>query len=108
MVNQGQNQLPKNVILYGGTGQAKVVRPIIEYYGSIVVAVFDDTPGLSTAFPDIPIYRGLEDFARWIETKDRRDLGFSITIGNPHRRVRLRLHERIFVYVSTTRQQRGA
>ncbi len=39
------NKLPKEIILYGGTGQAKVVRPIIEHYGSKVIAVFDDTPG---------------------------------------------------------------
>ncbi|HWI40502.1 MAG TPA: acetyltransferase [Verrucomicrobiae bacterium] len=88
------NKLPPRVILYGGTGQAKVVRPIIEHYGAKVVAVFDDTPGLPSPFPDVPIYRGFDAFLDWIQTQDREGLGFSITIGNPHGRVRLRLHER--------------
>ena len=44
--------LPKKVLLYGGTGQAKVVRPIIEYYGSTIDAVIDDTPDLTPPFED--------------------------------------------------------
>jgi sugar O-acyltransferase (sialic acid O-acetyltransferase NeuD family) len=88
------NKLPAGVILYGGTGQAKVVRPIIEHYGSKVVAIFDDTPDLPSPFPDVPIYRGYEAFERWILTQDRASVGFAITIGNPNGRVRLKLHDR--------------
>jgi sugar O-acyltransferase (sialic acid O-acetyltransferase NeuD family) len=88
------NQFPPRVILYGGTGQAKVVRPIVEHHGGQVVAVFDDTPGLASPFPDVPIYRGYEAFLDWVKGEDRSRLGFSVTIGNPHGRVRLRLHDR--------------
>ena len=52
------NEFPKQVILYGGTGQAKIARPIIEHFGARVVAVFDDTPALPSPFPGVPIYRG--------------------------------------------------
>ena len=38
------NRVPPRVILFGGTGQAKVLRPILEHHGGKVVAVFDDTP----------------------------------------------------------------
>jgi len=48
------NQFPEEIIFFGGTGQAKVVRPIIEYYGSKVVAVFDDTPKLQNRFRTSP------------------------------------------------------
>jgi sugar O-acyltransferase (sialic acid O-acetyltransferase NeuD family) len=88
------NRLPEAVILYGGTGQAKVVRPIIEHYGSKVVAVFDDTPDLPSPFADVPIHRGYDAFQRWIGDQDRSKVGFCIAIGNPHGRVRVRLHER--------------
>lgn len=88
------NKFPLNVILYGGSGQAKVVRPIIEHYGSRVVAVFDDTPHLPSPFLDVPIYLGYEAFQEWIITQNRSEIGFCITIGNPHGRVRLRLHDR--------------
>jgi len=90
------NRLPPEVVLWGGTGQAKVVRPIIEYYGSQVVAVFDDTPNLPPPFPDVPLYIGWGGFQEWLQGhQSRDDLGFCVTIGNPHGRVRVRFHERL-------------
>lgn len=87
------NRFPPRVILWGGTGQAKVVRPIIEYCGSKVVAVFDDTPDLTSPFPDVPLYRGREGFYRWLEVQERRGIGFVVAIGNPHGRFRLKFEE---------------
>tara|TARA_B100000315_G_C14535545_1_gene568269 strand:- start:115 stop:792 length:678 start_codon:yes stop_codon:yes gene_type:complete len=88
------NQFPPEVIFFGGTGQAKVVRPIVEYYGSKVVAVFDDTPNLQKPFQDIPLYFGSE-FKEWIQTRRGLELGFCVTIGNPHGRVRIKLHHEL-------------
>lgn len=84
-----------DVILWGGTGQAKVVRPILEQAGSRVIAVFDDTANLPSPFPDVPIYYGEVQFHKWMEAGPRRGAGFVVTIGNPHGRVRLRLHDRL-------------
>lgn len=85
---------PVMVILYGGTGQAKVVRPIIESLGSRVVAVFDDTPGLPPPFPDVPLHRGMDGFREWLQSQSRGSgFGFCIAIGNPHGRVRLMYHD---------------
>jgi sugar O-acyltransferase (sialic acid O-acetyltransferase NeuD family) len=83
----------RRVILWGGTGQAKVVRPILERAGARVVAVFDDTPGLAPPFADVPLYEGRRDFPRWIANQTAGDLGFVVAIGNPHGRVRLELHD---------------
>jgi len=95
-MNDFINKLPPKVILWGGTGQAKVVRPIIEYCGSKVVAVFDDTPNLPPPFPDVPLYLGWAGFQEWIQVQPRREeIGFCIAIGNPHGRVRLRFQERL-------------
>ena len=88
------NQFPEEIIFFGGTGQAKVVRPIIEYYGSKVVAVFDDTPKLQKPFQDIPLYLGNE-FKKWIQTQRKLKLGFCVTIGNPHGRLRIKLHHEL-------------
>lgn len=88
------NRFPARVILYGGTGQAKIARPIIEHYGARVVAVFDDTPGLASPFPGVPIYPGSE-LPAWIAAQGDAETGFSVTIGNPHGRVRLAIHERL-------------
>lgn len=94
MIKDGyKNPPPPRIILWGGTGQAKVVRPIIEYYGSKVTAVFDDTPGLESPFADVPIYHGYDEFKSWIKQENPEELGFCLAIGNPHGRVRLRLHK---------------
>src|SRR3989338_5178402 len=89
------NKLTKKIILWGGTGQAKVVRPIIKYCGAKVIAVFDDTVGLKSPFSDVNIYYGFEGFQKWIKNQKPREIGFCITIGNPHGRVRLQLHDKL-------------
>ncbi len=96
MANQSHiNNLPPEVIIYGGTGQAKVIRPIIEHYGSKVIAVFDDTPRFQSPFPDVRIYHGYEELLQWAKENNHDQTGFCIAIGNPHGRVRLRLHDNL-------------
>ena len=91
MKSDDTNRLPPEIILWGGTGQAKVVRPIIEYYGSRVVAVFDDSPNLKAPFRDVPLYLG-DEFKEWIQTRRGLEIGFCVAIGNPNGRARIRLH----------------
>ena len=90
-----QEDIPKYVILYGGTGQSKVVKPIIEYYGSKVIAIFDDTGNLKKPFVDVDLYGGFESLLEWKDTVNIHEIGFLITIGNPHGNVRLDLHEKL-------------
>jgi sugar O-acyltransferase (sialic acid O-acetyltransferase NeuD family) len=84
---------PPRVLLWGGTGQAKVVRPILEDHGGRVVAVIDDTPNLPSPFPDVPIFRGKEGLRAFLGEQPAAGMGFVVAIGNPHGRVRLRLHD---------------
>ena len=84
---------PRRVIMWGATGQAKVVRPILESAGKELVALFDDTPGLAAPFGDIPLHEGRNGFLNWIAGQTTEGLGFVIAIGNPHGRVRLQLHD---------------
>ncbi len=84
---------PSEMILWGGTGQAKVLNPIIEYFGSRVIAVFNDFPDADPPLAGVPLFIGLEAFRRWIADKDPSQLGFAIAIGNPHGRIRLKLHD---------------
>lgn len=90
-----KNRIPKQVVLWGGTGQAKVVRPIIEHYGGKVVAVIDDTPGLQPPFSDVELYLGMKGFESWARGKNLLGIGFCIAIGNPHGRVRVSLSEKL-------------
>jgi len=84
---------PSRVILWGGTGQAKVVRPIIEAQGARVIAVFDRTERLQPPFDDVPLLHD-STFDEWRALVDG-ELGFSVTIGNPHGRARLAIAERL-------------
>lgn len=87
------NELPPKMVLWGGTGQAKVLRPIIEHYGSSVVAVIDDTAGLKSPFDNVEIYHGYEQLKPWIDEQNKDKIGFCIAIGNPHGDVRIKLHD---------------
>jgi|ERR1035437_1525405 sugar O-acyltransferase (sialic acid O-acetyltransferase NeuD family) len=86
---------PLEIIFWGGTGQAIVNRPIINYYGDKLVAIFDDTPDLKSPFDDVPLYMGWEGFRNWIKNRNSSEIGFCIAIGNPHGRVRMKLHEKL-------------
>lgn len=84
-----------SVILYGGTGQAKVVRPIIEHQGISVIAVFDDTEGLPSPFADVPIYCGFASLVKWSKVNDTSNIGFVICIGNPNGTVRCEIADKV-------------
>ncbi|HET7433919.1 MAG TPA: acetyltransferase [Thermoanaerobaculia bacterium] len=81
------------VIFWGGTGQAKVIRPIVEQQGAQLIAVFDDTPELAPPFDDVPLLHGSQ-FSEW-RMQQRGAIRFCVTIGNPHGRVRLRIADRL-------------
>jgi sugar O-acyltransferase (sialic acid O-acetyltransferase NeuD family) len=85
----------EKVILWGGTGQAKVIRPILESEGHEIVAVFDETPNLRPPFNNIPLHYGWDAFEQWVNHRMEETLGFCVTIGNPHGRVRLQFHNHL-------------
>ena len=70
-----QKDIPKQIILYGGTGQAKVVKPIIEYYGSKVIAVFDDKKNLYPPFKSIDLFTGYQSLLKWKEDVNINEIG---------------------------------
>lgn len=86
--------IPARLIIWGGTGQAKVMRAVAEDHGARVVMVFDDTTGLPAPFDDVPLSQG-SAFPAWMRTQDPHGLGFCVAIGNPHGRARLRIHEQL-------------
>lgn len=65
-------------IIWGGTGQAKVIRPVLSRQGYSLVAVFDNRL-IESPFADVPFVGG------WSEFQDRsenyRGHGFVVAIG---------------------------
>jgi len=83
---------PKLAVLFGGTGQSIVVESILRMRGIRVVAVADDTEGLQSPFPDVPILPGTKPLVEWLRRRGPGPpIGFCVTIGNPHGRARLRI-----------------
>lgn len=70
------------MILYGGTGQAKLIRSIVGVEN--ISAILDDTPGLKSPFEDVPIYTSLAELMA-----NHTDPDYVIAIGNPHNRLEL-------------------
>jgi sugar O-acyltransferase (sialic acid O-acetyltransferase NeuD family) len=77
---------PTQHILWGATGQSKVVRPILERAGSLTRAIFDNRVTLSP-FSDIPLLGGDAQFEMLAD--DFRDMGFVVAIGGSHGAVRV-------------------
>jgi len=83
---------PSRIVFWGGTGQAKVMRYVVEYYGSEIIFVVDRTIGLKPPFDDVPLILDSE-FDECINRISHDNLGFCITIGNPNGQVRVDLHK---------------
>lgn len=82
----------KKIIFYGGTGQAKVMRPIADKIGKLV-AVLDDTEDLTPPFSDVPLYCGKDCFQQWEQTRKDDQYYFAVTIGNPNAKVRIEISD---------------
>jgi sugar O-acyltransferase (sialic acid O-acetyltransferase NeuD family) len=71
---------PSEVVLWGATGQARVVRPILDAAGYRVVRIFDNAPGVQSPFSDIPLGGNWYDFTKW-RAANQGDFGFVVCIG---------------------------
>ena len=83
----------KKVIVWGGTGNFKVVREIIESGNRQVVALFDNNPSLKNPYPDIPFIGGEKCFDEWISSQNPEGLGCVVAIGGNFGKERLALQE---------------
>jgi sugar O-acyltransferase (sialic acid O-acetyltransferase NeuD family) len=74
--------LPKNanVILWGASGQARVVKPILEANGHRIVHIFDNEPAKSAVFPSVPQGTGWTSFVAWYKYTPK-PVGFVVCIG---------------------------
>ncbi|MCL5097241.1 MAG: acetyltransferase [Candidatus Omnitrophica bacterium] len=78
----------QDIIFWGGTGQAKVLREFMERLGYRLVAVFDNCPNLTSPFPDVPFEVGEEGFLRWQAAGVSPQTVCLVAIGGAHGRDR--------------------
>lgn len=88
----------KKIVFYGGTGQFKVMKEISDYYNLEILAIFDDTPNLTTPCKEISLFQG-SYLEHWVNDRnDISEIGFCISIGNPHGKFRVDLSKKLKSY----------
>ena len=86
--------LPSTAILWGATGQARVLREILEHASVGVAALFDNNPEATSPLAGVPIFHGREGFALWeAQLPPERLVGFLVAIGGEHGADRLQIQD---------------
>jgi sugar O-acyltransferase (sialic acid O-acetyltransferase NeuD family) len=90
-----KNPHSKNVLIYGGTGQAKVIEPILDQRGFAIRVVIDETPKLKSPYKDIPIVTTLSQYENWLKKTKIKIDSFLVCIGNPHAKERISISQKL-------------
>jgi sugar O-acyltransferase (sialic acid O-acetyltransferase NeuD family) len=84
----------REMIFWGATGQAKVLRECMKEQGLRLVAMFDNDESLVSPFDDVTLYYGKKGFEAWMEMRgSSTKLGFLVAIGGDRGRDRIELQE---------------
>lgn len=82
----------KEIILWGATGQAKVLRECLRSSGVLIIALFDNNHNLKSPFSNIPLFYGEDGFEKWIHNRyDITKYGCLVAIGGANGNVRLKI-----------------
>jgi len=84
-----------DILIWGGTGQAKVLRPILEASGHRIVFVFDRNPDVKPPFADVRFTTSESELDAWIASCDPKLLGFALAIGGENGEERCRLSDKL-------------
>jgi sugar O-acyltransferase (sialic acid O-acetyltransferase NeuD family) len=80
------------MILWGATGQARVLRECMAAHGVSLVAIFDNNSRTVSPFADIPIRHGTAGFEEWLSREPSpSSVGFLIAIGGENGPARIEL-----------------
>lgn len=92
----------KEMIFWGATGQAKVLRESMQNTGINLVALFDNNENLVPQLTDVPIFFGKQGFEDWVQKKvDRSSTGFLVAIGGDRGKDRIEIQEYLESYYLT-------
>jgi sugar O-acyltransferase (sialic acid O-acetyltransferase NeuD family) len=91
----------RDIIFWGASGHAKVLRECVGHEGRRLVAVFDNNRDVPAPFADVPIYFEIDGFESWLASRNQSSENlpdFLVAIGGDRGAVRLELHERLSSY----------
>jgi sugar O-acyltransferase (sialic acid O-acetyltransferase NeuD family) len=75
--------MTRPIVLWGATGQAKVLAEFLPRLGFSVVATFDSNPMIASPFPGVPIFYGAAGFEQWRRTA-LDECSFLVAIGGTY------------------------
>jgi sugar O-acyltransferase (sialic acid O-acetyltransferase NeuD family) len=84
------------VVVWGATGQAKVLREALDPQTHVIVALFDRDRSLESPFESVPLFPGEEGFVRWLASeRDPGSVMAIVAIGGDRGADRLELQMRL-------------
>lgn len=84
----------EEMVFWGATGHAKVLRECMSNTVIKLVALFDNNNSLISPFPNVPLYYGKKGFDDWLRQRNPNiDVGFLVAIGGDKGKERLELQE---------------
>lgn len=89
----------KEMIFWGATGHAKVLRECMKGSELKLVALFDNNQSLVSPFTDIPLYFGKKGFQNWMSNRGSNGgVGFLVAIGGDKAKDRIEIQEYLESY----------
>jgi sugar O-acyltransferase (sialic acid O-acetyltransferase NeuD family) len=86
--------MAEEMVLWGATGQAKVLRECLAESGLRLVAVFDNNPDVQPPFPDVALVIGKSGFEDWVMSRSGAvGTRFLVAIGGQLGRDRIELQD---------------
>jgi sugar O-acyltransferase (sialic acid O-acetyltransferase NeuD family) len=85
----------KKAIVWGASGHAKVLRPIIEESAFRIVAMIDRDPAAVPIIPGCPIFHSLEDLLHASVLGPRENVSFAVAIGGDRGKDRIDIHQKL-------------
>lgn len=83
------------VLVWGATGQAKVLRPIIEAKGLRIGHLFDRDPVVGSPFDGVSVSHDMAGLCAWVEEHRDATAGFAVAVGGEHGRDRIEIATRL-------------
>lgn len=84
-------EIPLRIILWGATGQARVLGEFLPALGYRIEAIFDRDPGAESPFPGVPFFTGEQAFADWAARRPAGACAAAAAIGGANGADRLDL-----------------
>lgn len=84
-----------DLVVWGATGQALVVREAVDGTGGRIVAVFDNDSGRMSPFPGVPIFHGWAGLEAWMAGAEWSHTCAVVAIGGARGAERIEIGERL-------------